>query len=100
MEIQRPSGQIEVANRPLGMGLGHAYMLAERDASPLHDGVENSPDDAVLCRRFQAGFLAKDRDVLLAFYGFPAEHWKHSRTTSPIECTFATVRLVVSRSVV
>ena len=38
------------------------------------------------------GKLLKDRDVLLAFYDFPAEHWKHVRTTNPIESTFATVR--------
>jgi putative transposase len=37
--------------------------------------------------------LQKDRDVLLAFYDFPAEHWIHLRTTNPIESTFATVRL-------
>lgn len=37
--------------------------------------------------------LAKDRDVLLTFYNFPAEHWRHIRTTNPIESTFATVRL-------
>ncbi len=37
--------------------------------------------------------LAEDRDVLLAFYDFPAEHWLHLRTTNPIESTFATVRL-------
>jgi len=37
--------------------------------------------------------LAKDRDVLLRFYDFPAEHWKHMRSTNPIESTFATVRL-------
>ena len=36
--------------------------------------------------------LTKDRDVLLQFYDFPAEHWKHLRTTNPIESTFATVR--------
>ena len=36
--------------------------------------------------------LAKDRDVLLTFYDFPAEHWIHLRTTNPIESTFATVR--------
>jgi transposase-like protein len=36
--------------------------------------------------------LIKDRDVLLAFYDFPAEHWKHIRTSNPIESTFATVR--------
>lgn len=37
--------------------------------------------------------LAKDRDVLLTFYDFPAEHWAHLRTTNPIESTFATIRL-------
>ena len=37
--------------------------------------------------------LAKDRDALLAFYDFPAEHWLHIRTSNPIESTFATVRL-------
>ena len=48
-------------------------------------------DKAVAC-------LAKDRDVLLAFYGFPAEHWKHIRTTNPIESTFATVRLRTTKT--
>jgi len=37
--------------------------------------------------------LVKDREELLAFYDFPAEHWQHLRTTNPIESTFATVRL-------
>jgi len=37
--------------------------------------------------------LEKDRDSLLTFYDFPAEHWRHIRTTNPIESTFATVRL-------
>ena len=36
--------------------------------------------------------LVKDRDALLTFYDFPAEHWKHIRTSNPIESTFATVR--------
>ena len=36
--------------------------------------------------------LKKDREALLAFYDFPAEHWIHIRTTNPIESTFATVR--------
>jgi putative transposase len=36
--------------------------------------------------------LAQDREVLLTFYNFPAEHWGHIRTTNPIESTFATVR--------
>lgn len=37
--------------------------------------------------------LKKDRDALLTFYDFPAEHWGHLRTTNPIESTFATIRL-------
>jgi transposase-like protein len=34
--------------------------------------------------------LTKDREALLAFYDFPAEHWKHQRTSNVIECSFAT----------
>ena len=37
--------------------------------------------------------LQKDRERLLTFYGFPAQHWVHLRTTNPIESTFGTVRL-------
>lgn len=37
--------------------------------------------------------LEKDREVLLKFYDFPAEHWRHIRTSNPIESTFATVKL-------
>ncbi|MER9469327.1 IS256 family transposase, partial [Mesorhizobium sp. M0482] len=36
--------------------------------------------------------LTKDRETLLAFYDFPAEHWDHLRTSNPIESVFATVR--------
>jgi len=42
-------------------------------------------DKAVEC-------LTKDRETMLAFYDFPAEHWDHLRTTNPIESVFATVR--------
>ncbi|HUX80473.1 MAG TPA: IS256 family transposase [Alphaproteobacteria bacterium] len=42
--------------------------------------------------------LEKDRDELLTFYDFPAEHWRHIRTTNPIESTFATVRHRTKRS--
>lgn len=42
--------------------------------------------------------LVKDRDALLAFYDFPAEHWSHIRTTNPIESTFATVRLRTNKT--
>lgn len=37
--------------------------------------------------------ITNDRDELLAFYDFPAEHWIHLRTTNPIESTFSTVKL-------
>ena len=37
--------------------------------------------------------LEKDREELLAFYDFPADHWPHIRTSNPIESTFATIRL-------
>jgi len=37
--------------------------------------------------------LKKDGEVFLTFYDFPAEHWRHIRTTNPIESTFSTVRL-------
>jgi len=49
--------------------------------------------------RFEAKYpkamecLHKDKERLLAFYDFPAEHWAHLRTTNPIESVFATVRL-------
>lgn len=36
--------------------------------------------------------LVRDRESLLAFYDFPAQHWQHLRTTNPIESTFATIR--------
>jgi putative transposase len=42
--------------------------------------------------------LTKDRETLLAFHDFPAEHWKHLRTSNPIESTFATVRHRTIRS--
>jgi hypothetical protein len=45
-----------------------------------------------------ADCLTKDRDALLAFCDFLAEHWKHFRTTNPIESTFATVRYRTIRS--
>ena len=48
-------------------------------------------DKAVAC-------LTKDRGCLLTFYDFPAEHWKHVRSTNPIESTFATVRLRTTKT--
>ena len=59
---------------------------AERHFDDFIHGYEAKYPKAAQC-------LQKDRDVLLTFYDFPAEHWRHIRTTNPIESTFATVRL-------
>ena len=40
----------------------------------------------------------KDREALLAFDDFPAEHWVHIRTTNPVESAFAAVRLRTART--
>ena len=42
--------------------------------------------------------LTKDRTALMAFYDFPAEHWRSIRTTNPIESTFGTVRHRIRRA--
>jgi putative transposase len=60
-----------------------ASALAAFDAFVETWGVKY--DKAVEC-------LIKDREALLAFYDFPAEHWKHLRTTNVIESSFATIR--------
>lgn len=59
---------------------------AERAFDAFVEDFEAKYPAAVAC-------LVKDRASLLTFYDFPAEHWKHLRTTNPIESTFATVRL-------
>lgn len=78
-------------------GMLHAVWMAptKRDAGSAFDHfVETFKDkypNATVC-------LQKDRDDLLAFYDFPAKHWKHIRTTNPIESTFATIRLRTKRT--
>ena len=42
--------------------------------------------------------LQKDRDELMAFYDFPAQHWQSIRTSNPIESTFGTIRHRTKRS--
>jgi len=58
---------------------------AERALSQFTLTYEAKYPKAVQC-------LAKDKEALLAFYDFPAEHWVHLRTTNPIESTFGTIR--------
>jgi putative transposase len=70
--------------------------------------AENRADAEKAFNRFLAKYrakydkatesLAKDRKALLAFYDFPAEHWKHIRTSNPIESTVSTVRHCTTRS--
>jgi putative transposase len=64
--------------------------------------AENKAEAELGVDRFGAEFGARwpkavdkilsDREALVAFYDFPAEHWGHLRTSNPIESTFATVR--------
>jgi putative transposase len=75
---------------------------AKQDLHAIYE-AENRKEAEAAFDRFVAKYgakydkatacLAKDREPLLAFYNFPAEHWKHVRTSNPIESTFATVRL-------
>ena len=58
---------------------------AERAMALFEEKYEAKYSRAVSC-------LTKDREALLAFYDFPAEHWLHIRTTNAIESTFATLR--------
>jgi transposase-like protein len=64
---------------------------AEAAFDALAETYRRKYDKAVAC-------LTKDRDTLLAFYDFPVEHWRHLRTTNPIESAFATVRHQTTRS--
>jgi transposase-like protein len=71
----------------------------------LHEMAEppTRADAGAALQRFRQEFDAKypkataklDRDwsQLVAFYDFPSEHWRHLRTTNPIESSFATVKL-------
>jgi len=78
--------------------------LQAKAKADLHEiWMADTKDDAgkafdLFCAKYQVKYekavacLKKDRDALLTFFDFPAEHWKHIRTTNPIESTFATVR--------
>jgi hypothetical protein len=63
----------------------HATRAAAEAAIDVFADKYRGNDKAVAC-------LTKDRDALLAFFDFPAEHWDHLRTSNPIESVFATVR--------
>jgi putative transposase len=76
---------------------GHAKkMIHEMYMAPTREDGLNALE--LFIELYQAKYpkacecLTKDKDVLFAFYDFPAEHWSHIRSTNPIESTFATVR--------
>ena len=60
--------------------------MAEREIGRFRDAYQAKYPKA-------AQSLTRDPEQLFTFFDFPAEHWKHIRTTNVIESTFATVRL-------
>ena len=64
---------------------------AEKAFDLFIDTYEAKYPKATLC-------LHKDREELLAFYDFPAQHWQSIRSSNPIESTFATIRHRTRRS--
>ena len=64
---------------------------AEKAFDLFSETYEPKYPKATLC-------LHKDREELLAFYDFPAQHWQSIRTSNPIESTFGTIRHRTKRS--
>jgi len=69
-----------------------------RDQARRGEGLRLLPRGLWRQVRQCGGLVANDRNVLHAFYDFPAEHRRHIRTTNPIESTFATVRLGTTKT--
>ena len=87
-----PKSQHPKAKRALqDIWMAETKVDAETAFDAFIEGYAVKYDKAAEC-------LSKDRGALLAFHDFPAEHWKHLRTTNPIESTFATVRHRTIRS--
>ena len=76
--------------------------ICEMYMAPTRDEAFRAYDHFV--SQYQAKYeracecLKKDKESLFAFYDFPAEHWRHIRSTNPVESTFATVRLRTKRT--
>ena len=81
---------------PLSVQANMKTALREIYGAPTRAAAEMAID--VFAEKYGAKYdkavdcLTKDRETLLAFYDFPAEHWDHLRTSNPIESIFATVR--------
>lgn len=87
---------------PKGLQAKAKANLNEISMAESHSAAEQAFDHFLLS--YEAKYpkatecLAKDREHLLTFYDFPAEHWQHIRTTNPIESTFSTVRLRTTKT--
>lgn len=85
------------ATQPKAKNALHQIWQAETKAA-----AETAFDRFV--NRFEAKYpkatlcLQKDREPLLAFYDFPAQHWQSLRTSNPIESTFSTIRHRTTRT--
>src|SRR5579864_1156503 len=66
--------------------------MARRPARPAEAAIDVFADKYGAKYEKAVACLTKDRNALLAFFDFPAEHWDHLRTSNPIESVFATVR--------
>src|SRR5262249_56286208 len=98
MGVGAPSGARAVART---RGKGGGALPPKRGAAPgkktprvgahAHPRGPADPRNRP-ARRSRIGPAAETAKALLACYDFPAEHWKHLRTSNPIESTFATVR--------
>ena len=87
-----PKSQHPKAKRaPQEIWMAETRAEAERAFDAFVEAYAVKYDKAAQC-------LAKDREALLAFTDFPADHWKHLRTTNSIKSTFATVRHRTIRS--
>jgi len=75
----------------------HAIWMAETRAM-AHQAFRQFVDTFGAKYPGAVACLEKDRDVLLTFYDFPAEHWRHLRTSNPIESTFSSVRLRTAKT--
>ncbi|CAH2606403.1 transposase (plasmid) [Rhodovastum atsumiense] len=68
------------------------------DRATAEDAVDTFAEKYAAKYAKAVACLLKDRDALLTFYDFPAEHWDHLRTSNPIESVFSTVRLRTVRT--
>ncbi|CAM5212920.1 IS256 family transposase [Oligella ureolytica] len=97
LALQRAFNKLPKAVQPKVKEALHDIWMAE-----TRENAHKAFDTALA--RFSAKYpkamecLVKDRESMLAFYDFPAEHWVSIRTTNPIESAFATVRLRTSKT--